>query len=292
MNSELLSLLSNYRQSRNFNPAEWVDNRCRQFYEYLVSSGLTGQVLPVSGGIDSAATLGLLVTTQRRYPDALKLIWPLNQPIESADWANSRAQELCDAMGVDMITIDSTEEFRSLASKIETQTSTQGTRFARGNMKSYMRTPVAHYAAQLMASKKVPSSVMLTGNFDEDHYLRYFCNAGDGTGDLQLIWDLHKSEVFKVAEFLGVPKSILEAAPSADLWDGQTDEEELGCSYDFVELFTGHYLSLTPEEQSTMKEKLSDEAREEFERCATLCVETHDRNAHKAFKPLNIGSEA
>jgi NH3-dependent NAD+ synthetase len=39
--------------------------------------------------------------------------------------------------------------------------------------------------------------------------------------DIQLIWDLHKSEVFKVGAVLGVPRSILVAPPSADLWDGQ-----------------------------------------------------------------------
>jgi hypothetical protein len=52
-------------------------------------------------------------------------------------------------------------------------------------------------------------------------YLLYFCKAGDGTVDLQLIWDLHKSEVFAVGAYLGVPESILVAPPSADLWEGQ-----------------------------------------------------------------------
>lgn len=60
---------------------------------------------------------------------------------------------------------------------------------------------------------------------DEDGYLCYFCKAGDGVVDVQLIADLHKSEVFKVSRFLGVPETILSAAPSADLWDGQSDED-------------------------------------------------------------------
>ena len=77
---------------------------------------------------------------------------------------------------------------------------------------------------------------------DEDGYLAYFCKAGDGVVDVQLIADLHKSEVFKVGAAVGVPASTLEAAPSADLWDGQTDEDELGFSYEFVELLTGAFL--------------------------------------------------
>lgn len=77
--------------------------------------------------------------------------------------------------------------------------------------------------------------------------------------DVQLIADLHKSEVFLVGRELGVPSSILDAAPSADLWDGQTDEEELGFSYDFIELFTGTYLSLGTDEQAAFEKDLSAE---------------------------------
>ena len=66
-----------------------------------------------------------------------------------------------------------------------------------------------------------PSIVLGTGNYDEDGYLRYFCKAGDGTVDVQLIADLHKSQVFEVARELGVPKSIIAAPPTADLWEGQ-----------------------------------------------------------------------
>ena len=58
--------------------------------------------------------------------------------------------------------------------------------------------------------------VMGTGNHDEDGYLGYFCKAGDGVVDVQLIADLHKSEVFKVGALLGVPQSILSSPPSAD----------------------------------------------------------------------------
>jgi NH3-dependent NAD+ synthetase len=57
-----------------------------------------------------------------------------------------------------------------------------------------------------------------------------------GVADIQLINDLHKSEVFAVGRELGVPQEILDAPPSADLWDDQTDENELGT----------HFFSFTP----------------------------------------------
>ena len=111
---------------------------------------------------------------------------------------------------------------------------------------------------------------MGTGNRDEDGYLGYFCKAGDGVVDVQLIADLHKSEVFKVGAVLGVPESILNSPPSADLWEGQTDENELGVTYDFVELYTGWYLPLP------------DAKKKEF------CETVHRRNAHKLNGPKNL----
>lgn len=108
----------------------------------------------------------------------------------------------------------------------------KGTPFADGQLRSYMRTPVGYYAAQLLSSHGFPCIVVGTGNLgmylatdcclelDEDGYLLYFCKAGDGVSDVQLIADIHKSEVFKVAKELNVPKSVLEAPPSADLWEG------------------------------------------------------------------------
>lgn len=107
-------------------------------------------------------------------------------------------------------------------------------------MRSYLRTPVNYFVAQLLGQEGYRCIVLGTGNFDEDgyvmvmvvvvmrRYLCYFCKAGDGVVDVQVIADLHKSEVFQVARHLNIVKSILNAPPSADLWEGQTDEEELG----------------------------------------------------------------
>lgn len=138
----------------------------------------------------------------------------------------------------------------------------------------------------------------------QDGYLFYFCKAGDGVSDVQLIADLHKSEVFRVARALGVPQSILEAPPSADLWDGQTDEDELGVSYDFVEvcasasgngdsvpfspqLYT-EWLLLPKPEQDVMLASLSIQAREEFDKSRVAVDTIHRRNKHKEKYPLNL----
>jgi NAD+ synthase (glutamine-hydrolysing) len=128
---------------------------------------------------------------------------------------------------------------------------------------------------------------MGTGNRDEDGYLLYYCKAGDGVVDVQLIADLHKSEVFAVGRHLGVPASILEAPPSADLWDGQTDEDELGFTYDFIELYQ-HYLELSEADRAAFVGRLSAEGKLQFETDAAKAVAVHNRNAHKLNSPLNI----
>lgn len=129
--------------------------------------------------------------------------------------------------------------------------------------------------------------VVGTGNYDEDGYLRYFCKAGDGTVDTQLIADLHKSEVFAVAKHLGVAQSILKAPPTADLWEGQTDEDEMGFSYDFVELWTT-YLGWPQDRQKQFLATLDTASQKYFEETGAKAKAIHDRNAHKASWPLNL----
>lgn len=106
--------------------------------------------------------------------------------------------------------------------------------------------------------------------------------------DVQLIADLHKSEVFKVGAVLGVPQSILSSPPSADLWEGQTDEDELGVTYDFVELYTGWFLKQSKEEQASFVEKMDKETLEEWEHLSSICEQVHRRNAHKLTGAVNL----
>jgi NAD+ synthase len=61
--------------------------------------------------------------------------------------------------------------------------------------------------------------------------LGYFTRFGDAASDLEPIQHLFKSQVIELAKSLGIPQSIIEKPPSADLWHGQTDEAELGFTY-------------------------------------------------------------
>jgi NAD+ synthase len=79
-----------------------------------------------------------------------------------------------------------------------------------------------------------------TGNLSEI-YMGYFTKWGDGAFDFNPIADLTVTEVYEFLRYLGVPEFIIDKAPSAGLFDGQTDESEMGVSYRSIDeyLFTG-----------------------------------------------------
>jgi NAD+ synthase (glutamine-hydrolysing) len=274
--------LQTYRETTNFLPSEWIKNKCKRFNEYLIEHNLSGAVVSVSGGIDSAVTLALLHYTMRLPDSHLKKITAINQPIHSSAWALDRSIELCKKFNIELTVIDQTDIHTMITDRFPID----GTTFSKGQLRSYMRTPINYYAAQLLSQQGYPAIVVGTGNKDEDGYLAYFCKYGDGAVDIQLISDLHKSQVFSVGQELGVPASILQAKPSADLWEGHTDEDEMGVSYDFVEFYTGYYLNLPYEEQTILRESLS--SMEEFTTCKKICENIHKRNAHKFGGVVNI----
>jgi NAD+ synthase (glutamine-hydrolysing) len=158
--------------------------------------------------------------------------------------------------------------------------------FSKSMFKSYQRTPVAY----LLASHH-GGVVVGTGNLDEDGYLYYYCKFGDGAVDVGLIWDIHKSEVFQLAAYLGVPESILVAPPSADLAPGQTDEAEIGATYNMVELvyiFVFHY---DEKRKALFLSCLSAGARTQFDAEFKNIQVIHERGQHKAdLNPKNMGS--
>jgi len=242
----------------------------------------------ISGGVDSAVTLGLMKRAMDMPGSPLKRILAVAQPIHSSAWALNRAIECAKALNVQIVSVDQTENHTAIADKVDKSVGIVGNSFSKGQLRSYMRTPVGYYIAQILSQNGTPCVVMGTGNKDEDGYLAYFCKAGDGVVDVQLISDIHKSEVFKVGVEVGVPSSILIAPPSADLWDGQTDEDELGFSYDFVELFTGCYNNLDEKGKEEFKKSLSSEALSIFLKSASMAESVHNRNKHKLAGPANL----
>jgi len=288
LHAELVAKLATYRESRGFNPEEWIEGKCKKLNEYMAKAGLKTCVTSVSGGIDSAATLALCARAQKMEGSPIVHNVGVCQPINSSAWAEERGRENIEACGATRIVINQTEIFQQLKALIDGQVGIAGGDFASGQLRSYMRTPVGYYVAQLYSQGGNPAIVMGTGNQDEDGYLAYFCKAGDGVVDVQLISDLHKSEVYTVSKALGVPDATVVAPPSADLWDGQTDEDELGFTYDFIELFTGAYLPLDEAGQAAFVAGLGEEAKAQWDDWSAEAIKVHKRNAHKIAGVQNL----
>lgn len=288
LHPELAAKLAEYRKERNFVPASWVAAKIAKLNEYMQRFGLKTCVTSISGGIDSAVILALCAAAKAESGSPIVNNVGVCQPIHSSAWALERGRENIAAAGAIEVVVDQTAIHTQLQSLVDGAVGISGKDFAAGQLRSYMRTPVGYYVAQLYSQQGNPAIVMGTGNMDEDGYLAYFCKAGDGVVDVQLISDLHKSEVFQVARALGVPSATVVAPPSADLWDGQTDEDELGFTYDFVELFTGFYLKKTAEEQEAFRSSLSEEAAIQFDAHAKAAEGVHRRNKHKLAGIQNL----
>ena len=178
-------------------------------------TGFCNVVLGLSGGIDSAV---VALLAHRVFKDDLLCVkmpshYSSQSSLEDAD-------ELCRNFGLDVITasiepmLKAYEELNPYMDNLR-----------RGNLSARLR-----MATLFDISAKQRALVLGTSNKSE-LMLGYGTLYGDLASALNPIGDLYKSEIYELAEYLGVSKSIIKKAPSADLWDGQSDESDLGYSY-------------------------------------------------------------
>jgi NAD+ synthase (glutamine-hydrolysing) len=287
LSEELKQFLETLRSKKRFGVDEFISERTMQFYEYLKKFGLINSavVVLVSGGVDSAAILALAKETKKRFKLTNLKIVAVAVPISSTQEVQSRAFHNCESLGIKCYKVDLTTIHDQLCNKVSQALGFARSQYSDGCFKSSLRAPVAYYVARMYSG-----IVLGTGNKSEDCYLGYFSKSGDGLVDVQLIADIYKSDVYEVARKLGTIESILTALPTADLFAGSetnTDEDELGFSYDFVEL----YIRLTEqksEEQTKLISSLSDECRTNFDQLEVKIVGVHNINKHKFAMPLQI----
>jgi len=188
---------------------------------HALGDGRDGVVVGLSGGIDSALTARLAVNALGAehvlgvlLPDAG---FPPELIPETVEYAR--------ALGIESRTIAIDPIERAFASALPGPTDL----VTIGNTKARIRMVLLYALAR--GRRRL---VVGTGNKSE-LLLGYFTKHGDGGVDLLPIGDLYKTEVRALAAELGLPAAILARPPTAGLWDGQTDEEELGAPYEVVD---------------------------------------------------------
>lgn len=197
--------------------------------DYATNAKVNGFVIGISGGVDSALTSTLCART------GLQLIC-LEMPIHQAKNQVSRARKHIEWLkdnfdNVSSIEVELTPVFDSLVAALP-EVDVEESRFmALANTRARLRMTSLYYFAALHGCL-----VAGTGNKVEDFGVGFYTKYGDGGVDLSPIADLLKTEVFKLAEFVGVHNGILEAAPTDGLWgDDRTDEDQIGATYPELE---------------------------------------------------------
>lgn len=182
--------------------------------DQLKESATQGFVLGMSGGLDSSVCAALL---KKATDNCLGLILPIESDVKDLDDATALALSL----SIKTQYIDLTATYNNLTKLLP-----DGNRVALGNIKARLRMIVLYYHANLNNYL-----VCGTGNKTEIS-LGYFTKYGDGACDILPLGDLYKRDVRELARKLDIPQTIIDKVPTAGLWAGQTDEGEIGYTYD------------------------------------------------------------
>ena len=182
-------------------------------------------VIGVSGGVDSALTSTLCAKTGLK---TIAISMPIKQNINQHDLSLRHLNWLQDNFSnVETSIIELDSVFNSFKSKLENFNS----ELAFANSRSRLRMVTLYQVAQ-----SINGLVVGTGNKVEDFGVGFYTKYGDGGVDISPIADCTKSDVWDMAEKLGIIKDIVQADPTDGLWDdNRNDENQLGLSYKQIE---------------------------------------------------------
>lgn len=286
LTDELKDMILEIRSKKAFEPCDYINKKADYLNRYMDKCGLNACVVAVSGGIDSAVVLSLVVYASKMENSPIKKIIPVMLPaykntgVTGQTMADKRGYELCEALGINGYSIDVNPTVEVIRQSLENTLGMKTDNWAIGQLVPYTRTPFLYYITSLLVTNGYKPILVGTTNRSEGAYLGYIGKASDGMVDVQLISDLFKSEVYQVAEELNVPDSIINVTPAGDMYDNRCDTEVFGASYDFVELYL-NYLNLNKDEKEKIQEGLSSEALKQFNFLANNLDNLHRYNRHK-----------
>ncbi|NLY20953.1 MAG: NAD(+) synthase [Tissierellia bacterium] len=183
------------------------------------NAGAKGIVFGLSGGIDSAVLAGI---SKLAFPNTtLGIIMPSHSnPNDEVDGLS-----VAECFEIKTEKVDLTSVYDTLIDSSFDSSNDM----AKSNIKPRLRMTTLYYYAQSN------NYLVCSGSNKSEFYLGYFTKHGDSGTDLLPLIDFTKSEIYELARLLKVPAQIIEKPPSAGLWEGQTDEDEMGFSYKVLE---------------------------------------------------------
>ncbi|WP_299535265.1 NAD(+) synthase [Ulvibacterium sp.] len=206
-----------------------VDHIVKWLKDYTINAKMKGFVVGVSGGIDSAVTSTLCARTSL---DVLCLEMPIHQSEKQVNRAANHIDWLQEHYpNVQRQPVNLTSVFDSLIEVLPDVANEESRFMSLANTRARLRMTTLYYFAALRGYL-----VAGTGNKVEDFGVGFYTKYGDGGVDLSPIADLLKTEVYEIADYLGVNEEIIQAAPTDGLWgDNRTDEDQIGASYPELE---------------------------------------------------------
>ena len=230
----------------------------------MLQSGLDGYVVGLSGGIDSSLSATLAVNAVGKEK-VLGVMMPYRT---SASTSLEDAHLLAEQLGIEHRVVDISPMINAYFPEITVDLKIRGgNKMARERMSVLF--DIAHETNRL---------VLGTGNRTEI-CLGYTTLFGDAACSVNPVGELYKSEVREAARALGVPERIIAKPPSADLWEGQTDEGEIGVTYEMID----RLLHRLVDDGETSMEKLEAEGFHTTD--ISRVVSLMNRNAFKRAMP-------
>jgi len=217
--------------------SEQVQREAQKFIrEKVDEADAEGLVVGLSGGIDSATCLKLAVSALGSEK-VVVLIMP-GEPSREKNTEDARG--LAESLAVERTEIEIDETVESFRESLSFEPGKEGL----GNVRARTRMVYTYALAN-----KENLLVLGTGNRTE-FLLGYFTKHGDAATDIAPLLDLYKTEVRQLAKHIGLDSKFIDKKPTAGLWKGQTDEDEIGTSYENMDRILE---ALVDEEKSVEK---------------------------------------
>ncbi|KOX97455.1 MULTISPECIES: NAD+ synthase [Halorubrum] len=229
-------------------------------------AGATGAVLGLSGGIDSTLTAYLAVEALGEEGlHGLTMPSAVNDPDVMSD-----AERVAADLGIEYDVV----EIQPIAEAVfDAVPDAADDRTAAGNVYVRTRAVLNYFVAN--AEDRV---VLGTGNRAEA-MTGYYTKYGDQAVDCNPIGNLYKQQVRQLAAHVGVPRELVMQEPTAGMWEGQTDAEEMGLDYDTVDAILAVHVDGGLSRAATVRELDVPEA------AVDRVVDLHERSAHKRAMP-------